>query len=333
MASYQHPQHHGLYAIQSVADYAAIFHEAADALSRDFARYQWAPLPMLMNEAFALELYLKTLHLIVFEKMPRTHDLYELYSSLPERDHAGLIHYYEQVVSSLPPVQENGIAPDDRLEALILALRTAFEDVRYFFEREQSYTFKSLHYVLRAAREYLASIKYDEIPRFRSSGLSRREPFQGVNQNRVAHPKAMLQVARMFAGGLNILDAALSKSQHGLLMISYSVNAGFTFELYLKCLCFVTRKQYPRTHSLKKIFKCVSEKHQAGVLARYRQENPDRRDTFERLLIDATDAFGGIRYGFERTNIGYSITTPEKAIKAIDAYLVETWPELLVSEI
>lgn len=60
MASYQHPKHHGLYAIHSIADYAAIFYEAADALPAGIAQYQWTPLPMLMNEAFALELYFKT---------------------------------------------------------------------------------------------------------------------------------------------------------------------------------------------------------------------------------------------------------------------------------
>ena len=330
MPKHRHPHHHGLYGVHTVADFAAAFHQAADALTVDFARYHRAPLPMLMNEAFALELYLKTLHLIAFEQMSGTHDLYELYSSLPQEDRAGLTHYYEELVSKLPQVREQGVASDNRLEALVLTLRSAFEDVRYMFERGQPYEFKTLHFVLRAAHGYLASLDYNKTARFRPSASDRRDPPQGVKQDFRPHPKTMLQVARMFAGGLGILNTALTQSQHGLLMIPYSINASFTLELYLKCLCFTTRKQYPRTHSLKKIFKCVPGKHQVAVLAYYRQENSERRDSFERLLADATDAFGQFRYAFERTNMIYNFATSENAIRAIDRYLVETWPELKV---
>jgi hypothetical protein len=79
----------------------------------------------------------------------------------------------------------------------------------------------------------------------------------------------------------------------------YAVLAGFSVELYLKCLLSIECGQYPESHNLKELFgQLKRETRQA--LRRKHDTNADRPGDLEEMLEKGQDPFNKARYIFER---------------------------------
>lgn len=104
------------------------------------------------NLSFAVELYLKLLHILLCQPIPHTHNLLQLFSALPQDVQKALIRAYDAIgcpslevacgiilqlsvrpiTNDDPPPEE---CPDHGLRAVLNRGRDAFDTWRYIYER------------------------------------------------------------------------------------------------------------------------------------------------------------------------------------------------------
>jgi hypothetical protein len=116
----------------SFATTAAYLHKT------DFVRRPWNPFsvaPFVVNSAFSIELYLKTLGKI-YNKIMKGHDLLVLFDSLPQDAHTQ--------ITSLPSESLAGFVPagNPALRVCISELSGAFVEWRYLHEKKRATTIR-----------------------------------------------------------------------------------------------------------------------------------------------------------------------------------------------
>jgi len=135
---------------------------------KDPSRVQYLLGPhMFTLYAFSLELYFKLI--IVKENgiQRDTHDLYQLYSELPEHIRFAIDFYYKNPPSHFAREVFDGraklaeIGAPDTLDGIIKMGRHAFRDSRYYYEEGKS-IFLLLPEVIFATRQYI----YDNNPKW-----------------------------------------------------------------------------------------------------------------------------------------------------------------------
>jgi hypothetical protein len=112
---------------------ALAFHVAAQALDAlpDSQLVYW---PMVTNEAFALELFLKCLHRVRRRRI-KGHDVVKLFEKLGSNDRKTIRTNYNLIVATHPQAHkciEAGVSLD--LEDVLQRSRTTFTTVRYWHE-------------------------------------------------------------------------------------------------------------------------------------------------------------------------------------------------------
>jgi len=90
--------------------------------------------PFVVNAAFSVELYLKTLSVIASGESPREHKLLDLYDALPDPRRA------ELCADTLRLAAEHGEGPQVQFRELIAMLNESFVRWRYVYEQERSGT-------------------------------------------------------------------------------------------------------------------------------------------------------------------------------------------------
>jgi hypothetical protein len=89
--------------------------------------------PFVVNAAFSVELYLKTLHVVATGSNAREHKLLELYDDLLSAQRAELQNQAVRVAA------EHGEGPQVQLRDLLITLNDAFVQWRYVYEVDTCY--------------------------------------------------------------------------------------------------------------------------------------------------------------------------------------------------
>jgi hypothetical protein len=90
--------------------------------------------PFIVNAAFSVELYLKTLHFAATGASSREHRLIELYDALPEASRNEIAARARRVAA------EHGENPDVQFRDLLAMINEAFVTWRYVYELERTET-------------------------------------------------------------------------------------------------------------------------------------------------------------------------------------------------
>lgn len=89
--------------------------------------------PMVVNEAFALELFIKCLHRIRRRNV-RGHDVHKLFRRLSKADQKTIAKYYDEIVTSHPMYLDFSSLVKFDVESVLLRSRSTFTTIRYWHE-------------------------------------------------------------------------------------------------------------------------------------------------------------------------------------------------------
>lgn len=156
------------YSAQDVIVLAELFFETAihcsnlvetKLLKGTTLSYQSLLSPFIANIALSIELYLKAAYSVNNIKIPRMHDLHNLYLDLPERARTLIEKEYDDAHAQNPNSQgaENqGV--DCSLKGVLTEIKQAFVRARYSYENSESQPCYSAENVVIALQQYLKNI-------------------------------------------------------------------------------------------------------------------------------------------------------------------------------
>ena len=103
-----------------------------------------------------------------------------------------------------------------------------------------------------------------------------------------------------------------------------AVLAALSVELYLKCLLFIERGQYPAIHDLKVLFgqlKCQTRE----ALRKKHDARAERSGNLEELLDKGKDTFEKVRYIYERHETEYALNWLGELVRQTIVNLHPDW--------
>jgi len=117
------------------------------------------------NHAFAFELLLKCLHVILTEKHPEGHDLNKLYKNLPVKIKKRIIEHYDKNGRYLNTTYDKGGWPKhDGFEETLESSIKPFYEFRYMYAHRLSDNYTTPSYKLRYALKSVQAIILEVMP-------------------------------------------------------------------------------------------------------------------------------------------------------------------------